>query len=103
LWVAPGLLAVVAPADVHAAFVRRFPEEMTAGPAVVLLFLLPTAPPGPGVPLEAHALPHGGRGPLPVCRAPPSPRGLAARAGGAGRGAPATGGRSPGPRAGRRS
>jgi sodium-dependent dicarboxylate transporter 2/3/5 len=42
LWVAPGLLAALGPPDVHAAFVRRFPEEMTAVLAVVLLYLLPT-------------------------------------------------------------
>src|SRR5205823_2992437 len=42
LWVAPGVLAVAAPPDLHAAFTRRFPEEMTAVVAVVLLFLLPT-------------------------------------------------------------
>jgi sodium-dependent dicarboxylate transporter 2/3/5 len=42
LWVAPGVLAVVAPPDLHASFVKRFPEEITAIIAVVLLFLLPT-------------------------------------------------------------
>ena len=42
LWVAPGVLAVFAPADVHAAFAKRFPDEMTAVLAVVLLYLLPT-------------------------------------------------------------
>jgi len=42
LWVAPGLLAVFGSADSHAAFVKRFPEEMTALIAVVLLYLLPT-------------------------------------------------------------
>lgn len=42
LWVAPGLLAVFGSADLHTAFVKRFPEEMTALIAVVLLYLLPT-------------------------------------------------------------
>ncbi|MCE9567176.1 MAG: DASS family sodium-coupled anion symporter [Planctomycetes bacterium] len=42
LWVAPGMLAVFASPEVHAAFVKRFPEEMTALVAVVLLFLVPT-------------------------------------------------------------
>jgi sodium-dependent dicarboxylate transporter 2/3/5 len=42
LWVTPGILGVFAPADVHAVFSRRFPDEMTAVIAVVLLYLLPT-------------------------------------------------------------
>jgi sodium-dependent dicarboxylate transporter 2/3/5 len=42
LWVTPGMLGVFAPADVHAMFSRRFPDEMTAVIAVVLLYLLPT-------------------------------------------------------------
>lgn len=42
LWVAPGVLALVAPGEVQAVFLRHFPEEMTAVFAVVLLFILPT-------------------------------------------------------------
>lgn len=41
LWVTPGVLAVVATPDVRLAFSRRFPEEITALLAPVLLFLLP--------------------------------------------------------------
>jgi sodium-dependent dicarboxylate transporter 2/3/5 len=54
LWVAPGLLAAFATPEVHAAFVKRFPEEMTAVIAVVLLFLLPTDFRGRRFTLEAE-------------------------------------------------
>jgi solute carrier family 13 (sodium-dependent dicarboxylate transporter), member 2/3/5 len=40
LWVTPGVLALIAP-EAEAAFRRRFPEEITALLAPVLLFLLP--------------------------------------------------------------
>jgi len=43
LWVTPGVLALAAPAEQQAAFGRRFPEEITALLAPVLLFLLPTS------------------------------------------------------------
>lgn len=42
LWVTPGVLAVAGATELHAAFTRRFPEEITALLAPVLLFLLPT-------------------------------------------------------------
>jgi sodium-dependent dicarboxylate transporter 2/3/5 len=42
LWVTPGVLAVAGSPAAHAAFTRRFPEEVTALLAPVLLFLLPT-------------------------------------------------------------
>jgi len=42
LWITPGILGVFAPPNAHSAFVRRFPDEMTAVIAVVLLYLLPT-------------------------------------------------------------
>lgn len=41
LWVTPGVLAIVAATDVQHAFSHRFPEEITALLAPVLLFLLP--------------------------------------------------------------
>jgi sodium-dependent dicarboxylate transporter 2/3/5 len=41
LWVTPGVLALAAPAAAQRAFVRCFPEEVTAMLAPVLLFLLP--------------------------------------------------------------
>jgi sodium-dependent dicarboxylate transporter 2/3/5 len=40
-WVAPGILALVAGPEVQSAFSRRFPEEITALLAPVLLFMLP--------------------------------------------------------------
>jgi sodium-dependent dicarboxylate transporter 2/3/5 len=43
LWVTPGVLALAAPPGVQTAFGRRFPEEITALLAPVLLFLLPTS------------------------------------------------------------
>jgi sodium-dependent dicarboxylate transporter 2/3/5 len=41
LWVTPGVLAVVATPEVQQAFSHRFPEEITALLAPVLLYLLP--------------------------------------------------------------
>jgi sodium-dependent dicarboxylate transporter 2/3/5 len=41
LWVAPGVLALVAGGDAQRGFAARFPEEITALLAPVLLFLLP--------------------------------------------------------------
>jgi solute carrier family 13 (sodium-dependent dicarboxylate transporter), member 2/3/5 len=41
LWVTPGILALVAPRPVHEWFTQRFPEEVVALLAPILLFLLP--------------------------------------------------------------